>query len=167
MFVTVVFCKPKNPLLILSPVIRWAEGLGFSHSAVVVHSPEGSFVYESTWPRMKKTDLLKWEENYTIVEKYVFAVDDPAFEKDIVRYCDSWIGVAYSMWQLVLIAVAMISAPMEKLVGRSKWNGSRFLICTEFVGNFLERFFGVKFEVDTDLLKLRTLRDTVKKLKGV
>lgn len=167
MIISVVFVANKNPWMIGDDIIKWAEHLDYSHTAIIVHNERGSFVYESAFPRFKKTPLLEWEEHYEIKEKFNFEISESKTQQDILDFCDDCVGIPYSVFQLVIIGVGILSAPFGKLIGDSYGTGSKYLICTEFVGLFMERFFNVKWDTSPDLLKLRVVREETKRLKGV
>jgi hypothetical protein len=166
MIVNIVLAKRKNPWMILSRVIMWAEEINYSHSAIIAHDEEGSFVYESVWPKCHKIPLLEWEKVYEVKIKKTYFINDEYLTKDDMKlWLNSQIGIGYSFYQLLMIGFGMLSAPIQKLIGQKTGLGSKYLICTELTGNFMAKFLGYSFGQNTAFLKLSSIHNSLENRK--
>lgn len=101
---SLIFCKipttPKGPVEKIAS--QWSGDLG--HSAIIFDN----FVYEATWPRVKRTPLKEWIGNYQYKNGRSFFVMKPkkpfsAWQIDkMKKFADSELGRRYmarGLWQ--------------------------------------------------------------------
>lgn len=156
--VTFLFCKKISKWALFKYLIMCGERLDFSHAALLIDG----WVYESIFPLSKKSPLGGWLLTYEIVETYKFEV--PLENVDLIKLdCEELMGKRYSQFQIVLVALSLLSKSIENYFSRIKWNGRKFLICTELAGDIAFNHFDISFGGEQiDNLGLRELRDGIR-----
>lgn len=167
MIIYFAFAKNKKKYSVLSQIISWAEKISYSHTAIIIHLGDDIHVYESVWPISRKISYSEWVNTYEVKKSYSFGVDCKDLEREMITWLDSHVNKPYSVMQILMIGLAMISAPFAKVISKSKLNGSAFLICTELVGDFMTKFFNADFKMSTQFLKLSQVEEFIKKSKGL
>ena len=151
---TFLFAVPRNKLLIGSYMIRKAEGLHFSHSAIKVHG----MVYESVWPKARVIKFEEWVKQYEIMEMYqgpeLEHDDFEAFKEIHQEIQDD----PYSLKQILTIWLSIVSECFGKYFSNREINGKRAWICTEHMALFQSVFFDYRFGKHLDAIRLFDVR---------
>lgn len=154
------FSKKKSGITIGSKLIMYVEEISFSHVSIEVNG----HVYESVWPKSRKISLSNWEKKYQSVE--TVEIETTLFQDDLLEQdMSEMIGVRYSIMQLFWIGVGILFEPISAYISERNLNGSRFLICTEFVGSILENHFDVEFKEQKDMLSVGDVYKYAKELR--
>lgn len=151
---TFLFAVPKNKLLVGSYLIRQAEGLPFSHSAIKVHGK----VYESVWPKARVLSFEDWLKKYQIVEMYSgpeLEHDDFEAFKEIHQEIED---DPYSLKQIITIWLGIMSQWFSAYFAKTEVNGKRAWICTEHMALFQSVFFDYRFGKHLDAIRLWDVR---------
>jgi len=159
MRVFVIFGKRLNPWMILSPIICWVNKTPFSHTAILVSDESGDWVYESTMPESHKIPFKKWLDHYDLKASYEITkriVDIDKTKENL----NQWLGIKYSYLQLLMAGLSLL---FVKIFKPKKINGSRRLICAEYVGMFLSEHCGIVFTKPLDYVTLSDISDAVSK----
>jgi hypothetical protein len=153
-----------NPL---SWLIMKLQKLEYSHVVILVDSERIQMVYESTFPNAKESSLGHFQEKNLVVEKAMLPM--PMNENQAMKVLKDlvWKSEGYSFAQLFLIALGMINANINKLIGTVILNHEHYLICTELVGRFYEQAYGHKFDEHEDTLDLHDIKKATKEITGV
>lgn len=161
-----VFVSNKRKLFFGDDIIKLVEGIKFSHCAIILEDKDGTtFVYESVWPRSRKINFIDWGKHYQIEEMFQFEVKSYQKFTAMKIYLESKLRVWYSTLQLFIIALAYVEA-FKKLFTFGSVNGSKYLICTEIVGDFFAKFYDAKFSEPTDTIDLRETYAEIKRIWG-
>lgn len=137
----------------------------YSHYAMAVHSPINGgecFVYEATWPKSKKTPFLEWFKKHEIKKIYTLEADD-----DPAIFLEALVGMKYSIWQLCLIYLQIVLNSVGIEIKFLKGNGSKLLICSEFVALYLVNYEDVVFDEISDTLGLDEVEKELDKLTSI
>ena len=158
----IVFGKRRNPLMVLSFLIRFINKTPYSHCGVLItKNGDESFVYESTMPKSKMTPYKEWLKNYKLVECIWIPINE-----DPVEFLESKLGINYSFKQLFLIGLSMVFYPIFKYFKPSTVNGMKELVCAEFVALFLEAFTYYRFDKTNDFVSLIDVNRAARELNG-
>jgi hypothetical protein len=111
-------------------------------------------VYESKFPRAKKTHWTKWKKEYQVIEMY----QPMPFTHEQLNYIVSFLGHKYSVLQVIIQGLGIIYSPFDKLFRQKSINGSKFLVCTEYVGLYLMKYKGFTWSDSPDHISLTELR---------
>lgn len=120
---SLIFCKlsvpPEGVLEKISA--QWTGDLG--HTAIIFDG----FVYEATWPRVKKTALAKWIERYNFKNERSFFILTPK--------------KAFSPNQLDRMKTYAIAQLGERYQARGLWQNreTRGTFCSKYVSEILEQ----------------------------
>lgn len=159
----IVFSKRD---VIGSKILRWAEKIPFSHCSIVLEMESGrAEVYESVWPKSRKIDYKEWLKHYTVVEIIEFPIEDYGQLYAMKFFLKSKLRKWYSLGQIIIMGLGILSTPLNKWLSKYRWNGSRALVCTELVGDHMIKFYGATWEESTDTISLKETRDEILKTK--
>ena len=146
-----------------SALIRYVEGTGFSHTALMIEHNEANYVYHATWPKAKRESISAFQETHKLYKKYDFELDqDPLV---VYNYLQIMVGRQYSLAQLLLIYLRRTSSFIHAISGGWILNHENSLICSELNAAFLEDFFNVKFNSKLDSIGLRELEAALEGLQ--
>jgi hypothetical protein len=164
MKVTVLFARHRKWWAIFDDLLCLAEGVPFSHVAILLQDDFSQFVYESQAPRGRRVPLTEWLEKYKITEEFLI-------DENFIRHSHEYYylyrmtQLKYSPLQILAIGLGLLN---KALLERNKWleiNGHKAAICTELVGNFLRVAYGVEIEKSADLLGLKDVKMLVQRMK--
>lgn len=158
-----IFAARRNPLSPSCFLLKWFEKIPFSHCAIEIDG----FVYEAVFPKSKTTLFVEWSKTYDIVaEKLVFA-ESSKVEKIKTYMRRSLMNKGYSIMQLAVLFWALTFHGFNAWAGKHKWNGSKYLICTELVATVAHKYFGVEFGEKLDTISLTEAFVGVCRIDGV
>lgn len=159
----VVFSK-RN--VIGSKILQWAEKIPFSHVSIAIEIDTcRKEVYESVWPKSRMIDFKEWLTHYEVVEQYEFPIEDFGQLYAMKFFLKSKLRKWYSLGQILIMGIGFLSTPLNKWLSSKRWNGSRALVCTELVGDFMQKFYGATFPETTDTISLSETKAEVLKVK--
>jgi hypothetical protein len=163
MKVSVIYGKRRNPLMILSPLIRLVNRTPFSHTAILFEDDDGAWVYESTIPVSHKIPYSNWLEHYALVESHDIS---PAIKYALVSkvFLNSMLGIKYSYSQLIMAGLSLMFHGVFK---PKTSNGSRRLICAEFVVIFLDHVCEIDCGKPNDYVTLSDVYSMTKDIERV
>lgn len=129
-----------------SKLIRYVDKTPGSHCSIGLITHTGEKVYESVWPRSKRSTKAEWLEHNIIIKKYEFEIP-PEIRFDVYSWLEKSVGIKYSIPQLFLILADLI-----KPANYRDLNGHSQLICSELVGVFLNKFLAAKLDETVDTI---------------
>lgn len=158
MKISAIYGKRTNPFMILSPIIRLVNGTPFSHVAILFEDEDGQWVYESTMPVSHKIPYSKWLEHYTLVASHDIT---PKLKHALVAevFLHSMLGIKYSYSQLFMAGMSLM---FQGIFRPKQTNGSRRLICAEFVVLFLNHVCEMDCGKPSDYVTLSDVFDMTK-----
>jgi hypothetical protein len=160
-----VFASNRRPLAIGGKLLQWAECIPFSHCAVMLEDEYGTVtVFESVWPKSRKIKIEEWLDHYKIEESFDFPIHDIIMYRGLNLYLRGKLRRWYSTLQLVWIGIGLFIKPLNKVISKTKVNGSKHLICTEMTGDVFKRFYGASWNESTDTISLTETRDEIKRI---
>lgn len=150
--------RRKNPLYIFARLIELVEGIDWSHCEIAYVENddfENAICYGSTFPKSRKTTMKELKEQYEVklAIPLIVKVDSP----DAV--CNALMGKTYSFGQILLTGFKIILKGSVSWLPYVKPNLSKFLICTEFCGLFMQEACGYRFEQSPELLTLQEVEE--------
>jgi hypothetical protein len=128
----IVFGKRKNPLMILSWMIRFIGKTPYSHCGVLVKVGSEYFVYESTMPRSKCTPYKEWMDMYHVVK--VNRLTPMVDNYSCLEFLNEMLNIRYSFKQLILLGLSFITLGLIKPL---LTNGQQRLVCSEYCARFI------------------------------
>jgi len=140
-------------------LIRKIEGTETSHCAIIVYTDNGPFVYESVFPKAKKTPLEDWGKHYKIINRWNYFLDQPHAGSAL-----SWLNrhlTWYALFQLPLIGLSIVSRAFA-LFSRKinlQIDGNKFHVCSEYVGRWMQKFLDAKFSDPEDFISVKDVED--------
>lgn len=155
----ILFGKSKSKFGIGSLIIMFFEKIKFSHVAVEING----MVYESVFPKSRIIPRQKWDNHYKLIEQFEIPTKHLNY-KQLHKDLNGLVDIRYSVMQLVLLGIEILIKPLSALLIKTQINGSSMLICTEFVGQILEKHFSVDFKESRDMLSLKDIYNEVEKL---
>lgn len=147
---TFLFAARKNPLSIGCFLLRWFEGIPFSHCALLIDG----FVYESVFPKSRAILYVEWIKTYDITAATHHLVHKELAEKIKTYVRRNLMRKRYSLMQIFLLFCSMSFHSWDSYIKKTKWNGSKYLVCTELVAIVAHKFFGVEFHEKLDTISL-------------
>ena len=156
----VYFLLAKNPAwwAIGARIIEKIEGIEFSHSAVMIDN----VVYESVWPKSRKMNFLEWSNHYKA--KFIFGFDTTEENIELVKMdCEEQMGKEYSIIQLIAIWLGIVFPFFNSWLEKRRWNGQKYLICTELCSDIAFNHFEVGFTQELDNVDLTELKSALEK----
>jgi hypothetical protein len=155
---SIVFGKRKNPLMILSWMIRFIGKTPYSHCGVLVKIGNEHFVYESTMPRSTCTPYDKWLKMYDVVK--INRLAPVVSNQSCIEFLNKMLNIRYSFKQLALLGLSFITLGLVKPL---LTNGQQRFICSEYCARFItfacKRDFHKPFDSIT-LLDVDKMSDT-------
>lgn len=155
-------------------VLEAAERVPFSHCYIEIVQGRQRQVFEAVWPKSREISKEEWLKHYEAVHEFRFQADD--FElHEAVEILNQLVGIRYSVPQLVLIGTQFVFVWTRELLKKlfptklrpdflngPSWdvNGSREIICTELLADFMSKMWGVTWKEDTDFVSLRDVLET-------
>jgi len=144
-------------------LIKYVEGVSFSHTALMFEHDGSNYVYHATWPQSKRESVSSFQEVHSLYKKYDLEVDaDPLV---VYNYLQILLGKKYSVAQLLLIYLRRTYSFIHAISGGWILNHENSLICSELNAKFLEDFFNVKFQSKLDSIGLREIEQALEELK--
>ena len=145
---------------IMGKFIEWIDGVPFTHVSILVENIDEKMIYESVFPRSKKVSVEDWKKHYKL--KYIYQL--PSVDvKLATSLLEEMRGKEYSIFQLILIAVARAFNRFQRYFGNNI-NGTKRLICSELVAEFIQKSYNVDFKENIDFISLKDVWDLTKDL---
>lgn len=143
-------------------IIMLAERLPFSHVALELRDGDKFTVCEAVVPKSRVIDGGHWRTQYKSIRVFRFYI--PESKRDhVLQWFKKQDGLEYGWGSIVVIALGLICRPFEKVFKSVKVDGAKKKICSELVGRFMRRFFGVDFGERPDTISIRdVLRECLK-----
>ena len=136
--VSTIFCNPRAWWKQLgSAVIIWGDKSPSSHTAILVEDENGSWVYESVFPKSRKLPYHEWLRIYKPVESFSFDVDESLVDYSYL-ILDGLVDKYYSIGQLVFILLTNTFGWLDRALNFAVINHERGLICTEMNSRYFE-----------------------------
>lgn len=148
--------KNMRPLYIFADVLEIAENIDWSHVEVVrVVNNEWSeaTTYGSIFPKSRSMPLAKMLEYYEMKFAIPLVVRVSDDEARIILI--DLMGKRYSLAQIVFAGLRILTGFSVSWLNTAKPNLSKFLICTELVGIFMQEACQYRFETSPELLTLK------------
>jgi len=145
-------------------IIRLVEKTDFEHIAIMAEFKGANYIYHAVWPKVKRNSIPEFSEDYDLVHKYDFEIDDD--ERAVYNYLQILAGVKYSLAQLILIFLRRVSSVVHKASNGWILNHENSLICSEIAAMILSDFLGVKFESKLDSIGLIEIKQACDDLKN-
>lgn len=142
-------------------MIMDAENTDFSHVAISF----GAFVYHAKWPKFKVQTWSSFQSEYKVVKQYAFAVPEHK-ELSVLNYLEDQVGKKYSILQLIVIGLGLLSKSVERRLRKQKINGHKRLICSEAAATLMTICFGVNFMESVDTIGLRDVQSMLEALEN-
>lgn len=151
----VAFFKNKNRFNPCSRLIEFVENIPYSHCEIVVIEDDKidlACSYGSIFPASRKTSLENMTKHYEIERLLQLKTDIPDSRCDLLLRC--LCNKPYSFLQIILAGIKVIAKGSISWLPGVKPNLSKYLICTEFAGIFMQEACGYRFEQSPELLTL-------------
>ena len=136
-----------------SRFISLVDGVPFSHCAIEYETQ----IFESEWPQGQIVEKPKWLEKYEVVKSFDLPIKSDLQSIEMAKWLNSEYKRPYSITQLFAIFIGTFSVKLRRRMFGSKINGSGSLICTEFVGEFLQKFYSYDFKKPNDFIDLKDI----------
>jgi hypothetical protein len=162
--VAFVFAKNTKSWAIISPLIEKVQETDFSHCEIMIMGENDMILYGSEFPRSRKKPLNKWSEVYRIQHLMVLKEDNQEKLNEMQAWLENQMGVIYGVPQLFAILVGYIWPGLRKRLFKERLNGAHQLICSELLGDFMHKYYGVTFDKTSDLIDLNDVFKAAKKL---
>lgn len=148
MDIIIGFSRAKSPYKIGSKIIQWVEKRPYSHSYIRFADPiTGShMIAQASHGYINIVNHRYFIAENEIVKEYLITCRDVAFEQLISRYITEHLGEKYGYLQLLLIGIKKIFK-----FEITKYNISKFQICSEFAGNIC-KLLNLKIQGNLDYL---------------
>jgi hypothetical protein len=150
-----VFFKNMNPFYIFADAIEIAEGIDFSHVEIVrvINDDwENAVTFGSIFPKSRKLMLSEMTKHYKIKMVVPLRISVSVEQADIIL--ESLVGKPYSLVQIAVIGLKLVLECFKLMLPFKKVNLTKHLICTEYVGIFMQEACGYRFETAPDLLSV-------------
>ena len=146
-----------------SALIRYVEGTGFSHTALLLEHEGANYVYHATWPKAKRESISGFQQIHKLYKKYDLNLEaDPLV---VYNYLQIMVGRQYSLAQLLLIYLRRTSSFIHAISGGWILNHENSLICSELNAAFLNDFMDYRFQMKLDSVGLREIEIACESLK--
>lgn len=148
--------KNMRPYYIFADILEFAEKLDWSHVEIVrVVNDKWSeaTTFGSIFPKSRSMPLSEMLEHYEMkfVIPLLVKVEIPKADKILVELMNK----RYSLAQIVFAGLRILTGFSVSWLNTTKPNLSKFLICTELVGIFMQEACQYRFETSPELLTLR------------
>lgn len=145
--------KLFNPL---GEIIEKEQKLGFSHYSIAIIYDGQIVISEVKWPRPRFVSITDWLKT----NDPIFVFKKEVKNQFLMFKMMSWMSIVcttafYSLSQLFLIYAGLKIPAAKKWFESVKLNHDRGLICSEYIINFLHKFFGFEIEKSEDSVGLR------------
>lgn len=158
--IKVVLSRSTSWRKVFTKILLLFEKVNYDHCAIIVDG-EYQYVYEATIPVSKASRLEQWLSSHEIVEEYYLG---PATPEKLV-WLRRHLGKRYSIMQLLVMALGIVTNKFDKLIANNSINGSKFLVCTELVALYLAQFHGSTFDETPDTISLIDIKKELKEIQ--
>jgi hypothetical protein len=152
--------KNMRPLYIFADILEIAEGIDWSH-VEIIRVENGRWDYATTYgsifPKSRGIPLWKFQEHYEM--KWIMPLSVKVDYDKADAILKGLMNKNYSMVQIFLAAFRILFGFSVMWLNKAKPNLSKFLICTELVGIFMQEACQYRFETSPELLTLNETRD--------
>ena len=152
------FYQNKNRYNPFSRIIEYVEKRPHSH-VEIVNSFNGSFEdshsWGSTFPKSRKIPLSEMKKHYYIERLVPLRTVIPDSSCDAIL--DGLCGNPYSFLQVILTGIKIIAKGSVSWIKTAKPNLSKYLICTELAGIFMQEACGYRYEISPECLSLEEI----------
>lgn len=152
------FFQNKNRFNPFARIIEFVERRQTSH-VEIVKCVDGDFELSDTWgsifPKSRKMKLADFKLHYK-VERFV-PLHTKLTEAECDVILDSLCHKPYSFAQIILIGLKILGRGSLVWIDGVKPNLSKYLICTELAGIFLQEACQYKFAQSPECLSLRDI----------
>jgi hypothetical protein len=142
--------KPGNLLL------KIGDEVSAGHFAIGLETYGEEQVYESVFPRSKKSPISEWLTHYKIVKQYQFYVPQHLQYK-VLEWLEGYLNVRYAVEQILFIALCILFTPIDLLLRTAVLNHNKALVCTELGSRFIDRFFHFMIKKSHDRIGLNDM----------
>ena len=152
-----VFFKNKNPWYVFARIIELVDRTDYSHVEVVKvvdNNWKDAICYGSIFPKSRKIKLSELKKHYEIKDTIQLSV---VIENPTV-VLDSLMNKYYSFVQILLTGIKLLTGSAISWLPYVKVNLSKYLICTELGGIFMQEACQYKFETSPEVLSVSETR---------
>ena len=145
------FFQNKNRFNPCAKAIEIAENRATSHVEIVRvedYKTDDAWSWGSIFPKSRKISLKEFKKHYTCERMIPLRVRLPDASCESVL--NSLINKPYSFFQIMLIGIKILAKGGFWQLNLAKPNLSKYLICTELAGIFMQEACGYEFDVSPD-----------------
>lgn len=149
------FFQNKNRLNPFARIIELVEKRQTSHVEVVKiteYKTDEAIIWGSIFPKSRKISLLEFKKHYKVERMIPLKVIYPDSSCDLIL--DSLCGKRYSFMQVILTGIKILAKGSVSKLSFVKPNLSKYLICTELAGIFMQEACSYRFEQSPEILSL-------------
>jgi hypothetical protein len=144
-----------------SRILELAEGIDWSHVEIVVVRDDNwrtAVTFGSVFPRSRAKHLVEMQKHYNLVFTVPLVVKKDPKEAlmDLAHLTDSKF---YSFGQIFIIALRILTRFKLPWLNGVKLNLSRFMICTELVGLFMQDVCNYELPCSAEMLTLTETKE--------
>lgn len=111
----------------------------------------------SIFPKSRKMSLLEFKKHYKCDRMIPLRVKYPDSSCDLIL--DSLCDKPYSFFQVILTGIKILAKGSVSKLNLVKPNLSKYLICTELAGIFMQEVCSYRFEQSPELLSLDEIEE--------
>lgn len=136
-------------------IIEFVEKRETSHVEVVKvidYKIDEAITWGSIFPKSRKMSLIEFKKHYKAERMIPLRVKYPDSSCDLIL--DTLCGKPYSFTQVILTGIKILAKGSATKLNLVKPNLSKFLICTELAGIFMQEACGYRFDKSPEVLSL-------------
>ena len=145
------FYKNKNPYYIFARIIEWAQSTPYSHCEIieVIDDDWASAVtFGSVFPKSRELPLSEMKKHYDLL--YIIPLMNCSeYSPQILK---ALMNKNYSFGQILLVGINILTKGLLSCLPYVKLNLSKYLICTELVGVFMQESCNYRFDKSPEML---------------
>lgn len=152
------FFQNKNRFNPFAKIIEVVEKRETSHVEIVMitdYKVDEGVTWGSIFPKSRKMSLLEFKKHYKAERMIplITKLPDSSCEAILDSLCDK----PYSFIQVILAGIKILAKGTAAELNLVKPNLSKYLICTELAGIFMQEACGYRFDESPELLTLNDI----------
>lgn len=154
------FFQNKNRCNPFARSIEWAEKTNYSHVEILAVADDNideAWCYGSVFPKSRSTPLSKMKEHYEL--KLIIPLTLKVSPEKADAILEQMMGEIYSFGQIFIIGFKILFHKSIGWLNTSKLNLSKFLICTEVAGLFMQEACSYDIGVSAETLTLGEVKE--------
>jgi hypothetical protein len=151
----IAFVQNKNRFNPFARLIEIVEKRETSHVEIVKvtdYKTDEAIAWGSVFPKSRKISLIELKKHYKVERMVPLKTKYPDSSCELIL--DSLCGKPYSFTQVILTGIKILTKGSLSKLNLVKPNLSKYLICTELAGIFMQEACGYRFDKSPEFLSL-------------